>query len=220
MAFYDAGRNVFWLMNTLLAIGLIQPMAIAVALPHPVEVESRPSPDINMGDRPPDQSLRLTVDRFEVTGSTKFGPEELAAVTAPYRGRELSFEELLQVRSAITQLYVERGYLTTGAVLPPQTLTGGVVQIQVLEGTLGEIEITGNRRLGDRYIRDRIRPIARTPLNVPKLLEGLQQLRLNPRIANISADLQADVQPGRNRLKVEITEANTFSTNLSLDNGR
>ncbi len=115
----------------------------------------------------------LFVQRFEVVGSHVFTPEEFAAAAAPFAGREISFAELLQARSAVTQLYVSRGYVTSGAFIPPQTLEGGVVKIQVIEGSLEEINITGTRRLQPSYVRSRIRLAASTPLNVPRLLESL-----------------------------------------------
>jgi hemolysin activation/secretion protein len=70
------------------------------------------------------------VDRFEFEGNTAISDAELTKVTEPFTGRDISFAELFQARSAVTQLYIERGYITSGAVIPPQTLQGGVVRIQ------------------------------------------------------------------------------------------
>lgn len=163
---------------------------------------------------------KYRIDRFEVVGSTIFKPADFAAATAAFIGRELTFAEVLQARTAITKLYTDQGYLTTGAIVVPQALENGVMRVQILEGKLEEIKITGNRRLSTRYIRDRIQKGVQTPLNVPHLLKNLQVLRLDPRIANIAADLQAGVQAGTNFLQVEVTEADTFSTSVTLDNGR
>ncbi|MEH2449467.1 MAG: ShlB/FhaC/HecB family hemolysin secretion/activation protein [Nostoc sp.] len=167
-----------------------------------------------------DPNARFQVDRIEVVGSTVFKPEQLTAVTAPFVGRKLTFIELLQVKDAITKLYVDHGYVTTGALIVPQTVEAGVIKIQVIEGSLQEIKIIGNKRLHTQYIRDRILLGAKTPLNVPHLLEKLQLLRLDPRIQNLSAELQTGVHPGTNVLQVEIEEANTFKPTATLDNGR
>jgi hemolysin activation/secretion protein len=169
---------------------------------------------------PQDVNAKYRVDRFEVTGSTQFTPAEFAAVTAPFTGRELTFAEVLQARAAITKLYTDKGYITTGAVIAPQPVENGVMAIQILEGRLEDVKITGNRRLNRNYIRDRITQGAGTPLNVPRLLENLQLLRLDPRINNVSADLQAGIRPGTNLLQVDISEADTFSSSFTLDNGR
>lgn len=134
--------------------------------------------------------------------------------------RELSFAELLQARSAITQLYVQCGYVTSGALIPPQTLEGNVIRIQVIEGRLEEINVTGTRRLNRSYVRSRLGLAASPPLNINRLLEGLQLLQLDPLIGSISADLQAGVRPGTSVLQVTVTEADTFSITPAIDNGR
>ena len=196
--------------------------------PLPANVLPKPTAEPELLSPPPAASTTETamsrdkyrVDRFEVVGSTVFQPADFAAVTAPFTGRELTFVEVLAVRAAITKLYADRGYVTTGALISPQTTTTGVVQIQVVEGQLEDIKITGNRRLRTNYIRDRIKQGAGTPLNVPQLLENLQMLRLDSRIGNVSADLQAGVRPGHNLLQVDIAEAKTFGTTFTLDNAR
>ncbi|MBD2665280.1 ShlB/FhaC/HecB family hemolysin secretion/activation protein [Richelia sinica] len=167
-----------------------------------------------------DANAKFQVDRIEVVGSTVFSAEQFAAITKPFTGRELSFAELLEVRDAITKLYTDNGYVTTGALITPQTVEAGTVKIQVVEGTLQEVKITGNRRLQTPYIRDRILLGIGKPLNVPRLLERLQMIRLDPRIQNLSAELQAGVTPGTNILQVEIEEADSFKFTATLDNGR
>ncbi|MBE9029595.1 ShlB/FhaC/HecB family hemolysin secretion/activation protein [filamentous cyanobacterium LEGE 11480] len=190
--------------------GLIKPDS-KDTLPTPENTEVMPSESI---------PATVRVERFEFIGNTKFSQAELTAVTTPYMGKDLSFAELLNVRSRITQFYVDQGYVTTAALIPPQTMDKGVVKIRIVEGKLTEIAVKGNSRLRDTYIRKRIKLGVETPLNVPKLLTSLQQLRLNPRITNIAADLQAGIRPGTNRLVVEVSEADTFTTQFSLDNGR
>lgn len=187
-----------------------------------------PSPDELLSpDQPlsPDGSLEAPDDTFlvqaiQVTGSTVFSQADFADLTAPYLGRQVSFDELLQLRAAITERYVEAGYITSGALIPPQTLIDNTVTIQVIEGRLEDIVVTGTNRLSPGYVRSRIQRVAEPPLNVDNLLEGLQQLQLDPLIDTISADLQAGISPGTSRLVVEVAEADSFAVNTALANDR
>ncbi|BBD59952.1 surface antigen variable number [Nostoc sp. HK-01] len=193
------------------------------ALPQPSDQEPLLPPVQLPGEATPtedDSNAKFRVDRIEVVGSTVFKPEDFAPITAPFVGREVTFADLLQVKEAISKFYTDKGYVTTGALISPQTVDAGVIKIQVVEGSLQEIQIVGNRRLNSNYIRDRIRIGAGKPLNVPRLLEKLQQLRLDPRIKNISAELQTGTTPGTNILRVEVQEADTFTATVTLDNGR
>ena len=189
-----------------------QPLNQEQLLPPP-QLENQPSGQ-------DDRDAKFQVDQIEVVGSTVFTPEQFAAITNPFIKREITFADLLQVKDAITKLYTDKGYATTGALIAPQTLEAGVVKIQVIEGSIQEIKITGNKRLQSQYIRDRIQLAATQPLNIPRLLESLQLLRLDARIKSLSAELQSGVTPGTNILQVEVEEADTFKLTATLDNGR
>ncbi|AFZ02483.1 surface antigen (D15) [Calothrix sp. PCC 6303] len=192
-------------------------------LPQPSQQEPLVPPSQPQENQIPavdDPNVKFKVDRVEVVGSTVFKPEDFIPVTSPFVGRELTFAELLQVKDAVTKLYTDKGYVTTGALITPQTVESGIIKIQVIEGSLQEIKIVGNRRLNTKYIRSRIQLGAGKPLNVPHLMEKLQLIRLDPRIQNLSAELQTGVRPGTNSLQVEVKEADTFKLTTTLDNGR
>jgi hemolysin activation/secretion protein len=199
-------------------------------LPSPELPEPLPPPaELLPGSPPiptPDEPLpgnfpqTIVVERFEVFGSTVFSPEELAKATAEFTKRPISLTEVYQARSKITDLYVKNGYVTSGAYIPPQTIQSGVVKIQVVEGKLEDIQVTGTRRLNPNYVRSRLAIATSRPLNRQRLLEALQLLQLNPLIQNVTAELSAGSQSGTSLLEVKISEAKTFTSQIVLDNGR
>ncbi|MEE3719591.1 POTRA domain-containing protein, partial [Tumidithrix elongata RA019] len=165
-------------------------------------------------------SETLTVKKFEVIGSTVFSDAELAEITAPYTKRSISVAELFQLRTKITELYLEKGYITSGAFIPEQDLKSGTVKIQIIEGGLEDIKVTGLNRLNPGYIQSRIAIATGKPLNRTRLLEALQLLQINPLIESISANLSPGLQPGSNILEIQVSEAKTFSLPITLDNSR
>ncbi len=162
----------------------------------------------------------IVVERFEVVGSTVFSPEELALATAEFTKRPISLTQVYQARSQITELYLKKGYITSGAYIPPQTIKSGVIKIQVVEGKLEGIQVTGTRRLNPNYVRSRLAIATSPPLNRQRLLEALQLLQLNPLIQNVTAELSAGSGTGTSLLEVNVSEAKTFSSQIVLDNGR
>lgn len=190
-------------------------------LPPPEDLLPSPSPTPTP-EQPLPENLpeTIVVERFEVVGSTVFSQEELAQATAEFTKRPISLAEIFQARSKITELYVQKGYITSGAYIPPQTIQSGVIKIQVVEGSLEEIQVTGTQRLNSNYVRSRLAIATKAPLNRERLLEALQLLQLNPLIQNLSAELSAGSRPGVSVLQVEVKEAKTFSSQIALDNGR
>ena len=166
---------------------------------------------------------KIIVKEFKFLNHTVFSTQELVEATQNLLGKPISFAELLQVETIITQLYTEAGYVNSGAYLVSgQSLASdaAIVQIQIIEGGLESVEITGINQLRANYILDRLPAAKVTPLNQKKLLEDLQLLQLNPLIKNISAQLAAGSRPEASSLEINITEADTFSIQAFIDNGR
>ncbi|KST66590.1 ShlB/FhaC/HecB family hemolysin secretion/activation protein [Mastigocoleus testarum] len=196
-------------------------------LPEPQAPEPLPPPEdlIPPSDSPVQQfpspgkiDRTFKVKKIKVIGSTVFKEQDFEPITKGLVNRQIKIAELLQASSLITKLYKDKGYITSGAFIPPQTLKNGELIIQVLEGKLEDIKIRGNRRLKSSYVRSRLALAGKQPLNNQRLLRGLQLLQLNPLIETISAELGAGTRPGENLLEVTIKEAKTFSPSFSLDN--
>ena len=167
-----------------------------------------------------DAPQTVLVKKFIVVGSTVFTAEELEEVLKPYTLRRLSFPELLAAQQAVDRLYIENGYITSGTFLPPQNLDEGIVTIEVIEGTVDEINITGLERLNSGYVRSRLQRATQPPLNREELLNALQLLQLDPLLANLQAELTAGTTIGSSILELSLQEADPFDLILSYDNFR
>jgi len=175
----------------------------------------------------PDPAVTSTATEDE--GSTATGVSSccpnaisLANLQYPQQPIPLTFEQLLRARAAITQLYLNCGYITSGAILPPQTPAdqNNIVTLQVVEGSLELINVTGTDRLNSSYVRSRLAIATTAPVQRQRLLQALQLLQLDPLIQRISAELQAGTRPSTNILFVEVTEADSFRTEVALNNNR
>ncbi|MCC0177310.1 ShlB/FhaC/HecB family hemolysin secretion/activation protein [Waterburya agarophytonicola K14] len=170
--------------------------------------------DSNSNDVPE----QIVVKSFDIVGSSVFSDRELDKAIESYRDRPLTLPELFQARSIITKLYTDKGYVNSGAYIPPQELDNGTVKIAVLEGKLEGINVSGTERLTPKYISSRIEAAAGKPVNIESLLAALQLLRLDPLINNVSAELSAGIEPGTSLLDIQIEEADVFSISTSFNN--
>jgi hemolysin activation/secretion protein len=198
-----------------------EPPPLYEELPRPV-----PAPGQLLAPVPPPQprepgalpGIAVFVREIRVHGSTVFTPEQLAAVTGPYTNRQLTAEDLEALRVALTRLYIERGYVNSGVVLPDQTVTGGVITYQAIEGKLSRTEIEGNRWLRAGYYRERLALGAGPPLNVDALQERLQLMLENPRIERLNAELKPGVSPAEAVLDVRVQEQFPIKLWFDFDN--
>ncbi len=161
---------------------------------------------------------RVFVREFRIIGNTVLSPEELAAVTAPYANRELTAEDLEALRVALTLLYVNKGYVNSGAILPDQTVVEGVITYQIIEGNVTAIEVTGNKWFRTGYLRDRVALGTGPPLNVNELQERIQLLLEDPRIRRLNAELKPGLKPGESVLDVRVEDRIPFRVAVTFDN--
>ncbi|MBD2594643.1 ShlB/FhaC/HecB family hemolysin secretion/activation protein [Nostoc spongiaeforme FACHB-130] len=190
--------------------------------PEPLSPESQPPiqpiPTPTPENPPPESSQTIKVEKINVTGSTVFRPERFQSITQSVEGREVTVEELRKAADAITQLYLDQGYITSRAILVDQTVNNGVVEIRVIEGTIEKIEVQGTRRLNPEYVRSRVALGAGKPLLTAALEDQLRLLRADPLFSNVEASLRAGSGVGQSILIVRVTEAQPFNAALTVDN--
>ncbi|MEG4089022.1 ShlB/FhaC/HecB family hemolysin secretion/activation protein [Microcoleus sp. Pol12B4] len=186
--------------------------------PEPPQVPPTVGPQSPSPVPPTLPNTPIEVRKIQVVGSTILSQDEINALVNPLEGRSTTLEQLKQIADKITEIYLNRGYITSRAVLPPQTITAGVVQIQVIEGKLARIEVEGTKRLHPSYIRSRIRLGAGMPLSTASLEDQLRLLRVDPLFDNVEASLRAGDNEAESILIVRVSEANPFQPTFSIDN--
>jgi hemolysin activation/secretion protein len=163
---------------------------------------------------------RIFVRGFQFEGHRAFTDAQLSQVTASFTNRNLGFEDLEQARRAVSAFYINHGFVNSGALIPDQDPTNGIIRLQVVEGVLTGIELSGNHWLRDSYITNRLQRWSTPPLNLNKLQEGLQLLRQNPNVEQINAELKPGTAPGEAMLDIRVTDKHPFRLGLQADNQR
>ena len=164
---------------------------------------------------------RVNVNKFVFKGNTVFSDEDLSALVIDYENREITAEELQDVRRKISKFYLSNGYVNSGAVFPDQQVKEGIIVLQIIEGKISRIEIAGNSWLRSNYIIKRLTPGSTDAiLNINDLQNRLKILKQNPLIKQVSATLSPDVGLGTGILKVEVKEEKPYHFNLAFNNHR
>ncbi len=170
------------------------------------------------GDLSRHHQILVTKIRFE--GNTAISDEELGEIAAAYENRPNTFEDLQELRHRITLLYVNRGYINSGAVIPDQRVESGEVLYRIIEGWLADITFTGNKRLRSEYVRGRLLPGDDSPLNINQLQEKLRLLHQNPLIRKMNVELRPGLNLGEGVITARVTEETPYEIGLSFANNR
>ncbi len=134
---------------------------------------------------------RFALKEIHFSPSELLTHETLDAIRARYQGREVSLTELNEMVAEVNAAYAAQGITTAKALLPEQSIEGGRVEVTLLEGKLGQLEVTGEGKVPVRFIEKRIHQPVGEVVQTNRLRDDLVYL-------NRTSDLQvrALLRPG------------------------
>ncbi len=162
----------------------------------------------------PKSDVTFVLKQVVVSGNENIPTGELEHLYSSYLNKQVHFEDLQVIAAAIKQHYRAAGYIAAYVYLPPQNVTSGTVEIAVIEGVIGQVEIKGNHWFSDSLIRRMLKVSAGTVLFYDELRGAMNFLNKN---RDIKA--KAVLKPGR-ELKttdLEINVEDKFPLHLSTD---
>jgi hemolysin activation/secretion protein len=196
-------------------------------VPLPVPEPEQPPARLKLPQEPPlpsaptlSQGVRFEARGFRFYGNTLVSDAELQAIAEPFVGRSIGNAELDELRVRVTRRYVDAGYINSGAVIPDQDVSEGIVAMRIVEGRLGDIALGGTHRFDPDFLRARIRRGAPGVLNVNRLQEHMQVLLQDPLIERISAELGPGAELGEAVLRADVVSAPLFLAGVMFNNER
>ncbi|HVW94030.1 MAG TPA: ShlB/FhaC/HecB family hemolysin secretion/activation protein [Devosia sp.] len=149
--------------------------------------------------------------------STFLSAAELNAIAAKYVGRRLDFSQISALVRDVNDLYAKKGIVTASAILPPQQLNSGNLKVQLVEGKLGNVTISGTHRTKDKYILDRVRLDTNGVVDVPKAAKDITWFNKTNQ-AQLRLRLQPGASFGLTDLDLAITEPVPTTLQFFVDN--
>ena len=163
------------------------------------------------------QDEHFNIARFQVEGNTLLPEAQVQGIVAPLAGPDRVYGDIQKALEALERAYRAAGYSTVQVYVPEQELTSGVVRLQVTEGVIGKVLISGNKHFDDANIR----------ASLPALQEGkapnLRQMSEDIQLSNESPAKQLELtlgvseEEGKVDAKVLVTEENPQRVFATLD---
>lgn len=164
------------------------------------------------------QDAGFDIVRFQVEGNSLLPAERVQELVAPFIGKRRIYGDVQKALEALENDYRRLGYGTVQVYVPEQELTSGVVRLQVSEGVVGKVTITGNKYFDNANVRG----------GLPQLQEGkapnMRQLSENVQLSNENPAKQVEVtlgtseEEGKVDVRVEVKEEDPERFYVTLDN--
>lgn len=182
-------------------------------LPVPAVREQEQMPDA--GDQ---DSAKLFIRQFMVKGATLIDPEIIRKIVSPYENKALTFPEIHALGEKITAQYHARGYMLAYAYIPAQEIEDGVVVCQVVEGRVGHITVSGNKRVSTEFIERHLEFALKNHFLKEDRLERAGLILNSTHYLHVKSTLKSGEDPDTTDITVQAMEAYPLSGNITFDN--
>jgi hemolysin activation/secretion protein len=181
-------------------------LSIGLALPAPALAQAAAEP-------PPSFALL----EFEVVGNSVLSVLNVERVLLPFMGEQRSLSDVEAARAALEKAYQEAGYLSVFVDVPEQRVDDGVVQLQVTEGRVEKLRVTGARYYDQGHIRTKVPELA--PGKVPNFKRVQQQLDgINREERRVQPVLRPGIEPGTVEAELKVTDRLPLSGSVEINN--
>ena len=166
----------------------------------------------------PEQAATFDVWEYRILGNSVLPRADIETLLYANLGPAKTLDDVEKARVALETAYRERGYGTVFVDVPEQEVGEGVVRLQVTEGKINRVRVTGARYFSNRAIRAAVPAAA--PGSVPHLPTVLQQLTdLNGETVdrNVVPVLKAGPRPGTVDLGLTVKDEAPLHGSLELN---
>lgn len=181
-------------------------LSIGLALPSPALAQVAAEP-------PPSFALL----EFEVVGNTVLSVLNVERVLLPFMGEQRSLSDVEAARAALEKAYQEAGYLSVFVDVPEQRIDSGIVQLQVTEGRVEQLRVTGARYYDQGRIREKVPELAAG--SVPNFKRVQQQIDgINREERRVQPVLRPGIEPGTVEAELKVTDKLPLSGSVEINN--
>ena len=163
------------------------------------------------------QDERFDIVRFQVEGNTLLPGAEVQRIVGPLAGPQRVYGDIQKALEALESAYRRAGFSTVQVFVPEQELTTGIVRLQVTEGVIGQVLVSGNKYFDVANVRAGLPALkeGKAP-NLREMSENIQLSNENP-AKQVEVTLGVSEAEGKVDAKVAVTEENPQRTFMTLD---
>ncbi len=166
---------------------------------------------------PPAKEEKLFIKKINVIGVTLISQRQIQEIITPFENKELTLRDFQKIADLITDIYRQKGYITSRAYLPPQKIEEGILEIRVIEGITGEVEVKGNRYFKASLFKRKITLKKGKPFNYNILRRDLSKINEHPDRTS-RAVLMPGKEPGSTDILLEVKDHFPMHIGFEWDN--
>ncbi len=160
----------------------------------------------------------LYIREFRVQRAKQLPRIAVEDAVYPYLGPGRTAEDVEQARAALEKAYRDKGYQTVIVEIPPQSGRGGLIYLQVTEGTVGRLRVNGARYFLPSEIRRKAPSMAegRVP-NFNDITRDILALNQLPD-RQVTPEIRPGEEPGSVDIDLNVKDRRPLHGSLEINN--
>ena len=170
------------------------------------------------GETPAAAQEKFDVWEYRVLGTNVLERRAVERAVYPYLGPHKTLADVEQARQALEAAYRNAGYSTAFVDIPEQTVDVGVVRLNVTEGKLDRVRVSGARYFSNRQILARLPSLE--PGTVPHFPDVQQELSALNRVTpdrSVTPVLRAGRYPGTVDMELKVKDDLPFHGSVEVN---
>lgn len=166
----------------------------------------------------PEAAQQFDVFEYQIEGNTVLNDSAIEAAVYAHMGPGRTADDVESARAALEKAYQDAGYLTVVVELPEQRVDHGVVVLQVVQGEVERLKVTGARYHLPSRVREETPSLAAGSVpHFPQVQAELDQLaRSSDR--QVTPLLRQGRAPGKVEVELQVTDTLPFAASFEVNN--
>jgi hemolysin activation/secretion protein len=157
---------------------------------------------------------------YRVFGNTVLDPNTVQKTVYPYLGPGRSLDDVEKARQKLEEVYHQAGYQTVLVNVPEQDVENGLVKLDVTEGKVERLKVSGSRYYSLGHIREGVPSLAAGQVpHMPSVQKQLSELANQSADRQITPVLRTGERPGTFDAELKVKDELPIHGSLEM-NGR
>lgn len=167
---------------------------------------------------PPAAAAKFDVWEYRVLGNSVLARADIETLLYANLGPGKTLDDVEKARAALETAYRDRGYGTVFVDIPEQEVDDGVIRLQVTEGKINRVRVTGARYFSNRSIRNAVPAAAPGAIpHLPTVQQQLSDLNAQSTDRNVVPVLKAGPRPGTIDLALTVKDEAPVHASVELN---
>ncbi len=160
----------------------------------------------------------MFIREFRVLGAKELPKIDVEGAVYPFLGPGRTFDDVEGARAALEKAYRDKGYSVAQVAIPEQSGAGGVINLQVMPGKVGELAVKGARYFMPSKVRKQAQSLAEGKvINFNDVTRDVVALNKLPD-RRVQPKLEPGYEPGLWNIDLLVEDKSPFHGSVELNN--